>query len=170
MFSITNHRGNANEDLWYHFTPIRTTVFKKTSIDKEVEERERSDIIYGNVIQCSHYGEQCEGSSKNRTTRTSLMVQWLRIYLPVQETQVWFLVGEDPTCCRAAKLTLHRYWTCALEPGSRDSWCPNALEPLLPSLQWEARAPQLEGRACSPQPEKAVCSNQDPAQSRINSK
>ena len=73
MFSITNHRGNANEDLWYHFTPVRTTVFKKTSIGKEVEERERSDIVYGNVIQCSHYGEQCEGSSKNRTTRTSLM-------------------------------------------------------------------------------------------------
>ena len=148
----------------YHFTPVRTTVFKKTNIDKEVEEREHSDIVYGNVIQCSCYGEECEGSSKNRTTRTSLMVQCLRIYLPVQETQVWFLVWEVPTCCRAAELMLHKYWTCALELGSRNSWCPNALEPMLPSLQCEARAPQLEGRACSPQLEK------DPAQPKINSK
>ena len=34
---------------------------------------------------------------------TSLVVQWLRIHLPVQGTQVQSLVREDPTCHRAAK-------------------------------------------------------------------
>jgi len=40
---------------------------------------------------------------KERETRTSLVVQWLRI-LAMQGTQVQFLVGElDPTCLRASK-------------------------------------------------------------------
>ena len=34
---------------------------------------------------------------------TFLVVQWLRIHLPIQGTQVWFLVQEDPTCSGATK-------------------------------------------------------------------
>ena len=34
------------------------------------------------------------GSSKKWMPGISLVVQWLRICLPMQETQVWFLVGE----------------------------------------------------------------------------
>ena len=34
---------------------------------------------------------------------TSLVAQWWRVRLPMQETQVRFLVREDPTCCRAAE-------------------------------------------------------------------
>ena len=33
------------------------------------------------------------------------MVQWLRIRLPRQGTQVRFLAPEDPACCRATELT-----------------------------------------------------------------
>ena len=36
-------------------------------------------------------------SLKNRKVWTSLVVQWLRIHLPVQGTQVQSLVWEDPT-------------------------------------------------------------------------
>ena len=32
---------------------------------------------------------------------TSLVAQWLRIHLPMQQTRVRSLVWEDPTCCRA---------------------------------------------------------------------
>ena len=32
---------------------------------------------------------------------TFLVVQWLRICLPVQGTQIWSLLQEDPTCHRA---------------------------------------------------------------------
>ena len=40
---------------------------------------------------------------------TSLVVQWLRICLPVQGTQVRALVREDPTCRGAAKPLRHNY-------------------------------------------------------------
>ena len=36
---------------------------------------------------------------------TSLVVQWLRICLPMQEMQVWFLIGDqEPSCLGATKL------------------------------------------------------------------
>ena len=40
---------------------------------------------------------------KNNAMGTSLMVQWLRIHLQMQETQVQSLVWEYPTCFRATK-------------------------------------------------------------------
>ena len=40
---------------------------------------------------------------KDRTRRTSLVVQWLRICLPMQGTRVRALVREDPTFCGATK-------------------------------------------------------------------
>ena len=39
----------------------------------------------------------------------SLVAQWLRIYLPMQETRVRALVREDPTCRGAAKPVRHNY-------------------------------------------------------------
>ena len=38
-----------------------------------------------------------------------LVVQWLRIHLPMQGTRVRALVQEDPTCCRATKPVHHNY-------------------------------------------------------------
>ena len=40
---------------------------------------------------------------------TSLAAQWLRIHLPMQETQVPALVREDSTFCRATKPVRHNY-------------------------------------------------------------
>ena len=37
---------------------------------------------------------------------TSLVVQWLRIHLPMQETRVQSLIWEDPTC-RGATTSAH---------------------------------------------------------------
>ena len=76
--------------------------------------------------------------------RTSLVVQWLRIRLPMQGTRVWALVREDPTCCRATKPVRHNYWARALEPTCRNYW---------------ARVPQLLNPARS---------NEDPTQPKIN--
>ena len=39
--------------------------------------------------------------------RTSLVVQWLRICLPIPGTQVWSLVQKDSTYCRATQPTHH---------------------------------------------------------------
>ena len=40
---------------------------------------------------------------------TSLVAQWLRIRLPMQETPVQSLVQEDPTCRGATKPVRHNY-------------------------------------------------------------
>ena len=41
--------------------------------------------------------------------RTSLVVQWLRIYLPIQGILVQPLLWEDTTCSRAVKPVCHNY-------------------------------------------------------------
>ena len=41
--------------------------------------------------------------------RASLVAQWLRICLPMQETRVRALVWEDPTCRGATKPMCHNY-------------------------------------------------------------
>ena len=45
----------------------------------------------------------------------------IRVHLPMQETQVWSLVWEDPTC-GATKPVHHNCSVCALEPGSCNCW------------------------------------------------
>ena len=44
-----------------------------------------------------------------RQPGTSLVVQWLRIRLPMQGTWVRSLVQEDPTCRGATKPVRHNY-------------------------------------------------------------
>ena len=70
--------------------------------------------------------------SKSISTGTSLVVQWLRICLPMQGTQVWALVREDPTCHGATKPVRHNYQACALEPTSHNYWpcLPQLLKPV----------------------------------------
>ena len=46
---------------------------------------------------------------QKQTHRASLVVQWLRICLPMQGTQVRALVREDPTCHGATKPEHHSY-------------------------------------------------------------
>ena len=61
----------------------------------------------------------------------SLVVQWLRICLPMQGTWVRALVRDDPTCCGATKPLHHNYWACALEPTSHNyrACLPQLLKP-----------------------------------------
>ena len=111
---------------------------------------------------------------KNSGWRASLVVQCLRIHLPMQGTQVRSLVREDPTCHGATKPVHHNYWACTLEPVSHNYW---ACVPQLLSLHAatteahapRAHAPQREATAMrsprtttkssphSPQTEKSPC-------------
>ena len=45
-----------------------------------------------------------------RNLRDSLVAQWFRIRLPMQDTRVRALVWEDPTCRGATKPVRHNYW------------------------------------------------------------
>ena len=87
--------------------------------------------------------------------KVTLVVQWIRIHLPVQETCVWSLVQEGPTCHGATKSVLHNYWSLcsraqelqlrsphATAPGVCTPWSPCSA-PEKP-LQREAQVPQLE--------------------------
>ena len=65
--------------------------------------------------------EMREGSEvKKQSQGASLVVQWLRIHLPMQGTWVRALVREDPTCRGATKSVRHNYDACALEPTSHN--------------------------------------------------
>ena len=59
-------------------------------------------VLRGKLIAIQSY-------LKKQETGVSLVVQWLRISLPMQGTQVQALVQEDPTCCRATKPERHNY-------------------------------------------------------------
>ena len=50
-------------------------------------------------------------SSNSSSSRTLLVIQWLRICLPVQRIWVWSLVWEDPMCCRTAGPRCLSYWS-----------------------------------------------------------
>ena len=54
--------------------------------------------------------------------RTSLVVQWIRIHPPMQETQVRSLVWGDVTCHRTTKSVRHSYQAHILEPLSHSYW------------------------------------------------
>ena len=64
--------------------------------------------------------------------RTSLIVQWIRIRLLMQETRVQSLVQEDPTCQRATKPVGHNRWAHAPQPKLHKKMPP----------QCEAHTPQ----------------------------
>ena len=68
-------------------------------------------------------------------TWTSLMVQWLRIYLPMQGTQVRSLVLEDSSCCGTKKSMSCNYWAHTpqqLKPSHARDCAPQQEKP----LQW----------------------------------
>ena len=94
-----------------------------------------------------------------------LVVQWLRVCLPMQGTRVRALGREDPTCSGATKPMRHNYWVCALELTRHNYWarvpqllslCATTTEAHAPRAralqqekppQWEARALQWRPNA-----------------------
>ena len=74
----------------------------------------------------------------------------------MQETWVWSLMWEDPTCLEIAKPAHRNYWVSALEPGSTAPE-PQLLKSVTQSLHSATReattmgSPQLES---SPQGHK----------------
>ena len=50
-----------------------------------------------------------KNKNKKHNVGASLVVQWLRICLPMQGTRVRALVWEDPTCRGATRPVSHNY-------------------------------------------------------------
>ena len=83
-------------------------------------------------------------------TRTSPVVQWIRIHLPIEGTWVQFLTREDSTSHRETNPSCRDYSAYTPEPTSHNYWA-HMLQLLKPrptalqrekSLQWEAHTPQ----------------------------
>ena len=72
-------------------------------------------VVGGNLRNCFSY---------NYLLRTSLMVQWRRIF--PQERQIRSLVQEVSTCHGTTKTVLPCYWDPALEPTRCNSWSLHA--------------------------------------------
>ena len=85
------------------------------------------------------------GFFKKEQNRTFLVVQGLRICLPILGTHVWSHVQEDSTCHGAMKPVCHNYWTRARAPDPQHE----------NRAQWEAPVPQPDSSPSSPPLEKA---------------
>ena len=53
-----------------------------------------------------------------KTDRTSPVVQWVGICLPMQGTRIQSLIWEDSTCCGTTKPQRHNYRAGSLETSS----------------------------------------------------
>ena len=63
----------------------------------------------------------------------------------MQETQVWSLIQEDPTCQGATVCAPHYYWACALEAGSTHRAPPRLPRTTCPRSQlWSKRRAHSE--------------------------
>ena len=62
-------------------------------------------IVYLKIIQCF----MSITPQKMALPGASLVAQWLRICLPMQEARVRALVWEDPTCHGATRPVSHNY-------------------------------------------------------------
>ena len=100
--------------------------------------------------------------SKKLAQGTSLVVQWLKIRLPMQGTQVQSPVREDPICCRATKSMCLNFRARALELVSRDSWSLHSLEPM-PTAREATRLRSLRTMT-----RESLNSDEDPMQSKTN--
>ena len=92
-------------------------------------------------IPCATTKTQHSQIKKKTYEGNSLVVQWLRICLPVQGTQIQSLVCKDSTRCGQTKPLHHNYWARvpATEPMRPTAWTPQDKPP-----QWEAHTPHLE--------------------------
>ena len=106
--------------------------------------------------------------TSQQNNRGSLVAQWKRTCLPMQETGVWSLIWGDPTSNCALCAT--SCWACAPEPGSCTcgAHMPQLLKPAHPracALQ-QGKPRQREAQAW--QRERSLHSNEDPAEPKIN--
>ena len=62
--------------------------------------------------------------SENKIWEASLLAQWWRVHLTMQETWVWSRVREDTTCWGAANPVC----LFSTEPACRNYWSPHTLE------------------------------------------
>ena len=108
---MTNENGNTTfQNLWDAAKGSKREAYSNASLPQEVRQVSKKQPNSHKVIRKRRknkaQNQQKEGDNKNQRG-TSVVVQWLRICLPMQGTWVPALVQEDPTCRRATKPMCH---------------------------------------------------------------
>ena len=108
-------RHNRSHIVWFHLYKI-SKIVKSIEMESKLLVARSLEDEGGYLLMRSGF---LFGLIKWKC-RTSLVVQWLRIRLPMQATRVWALVWEDPTCRGATKPMHRNYWAFTLEPTSHN--------------------------------------------------
>ena len=139
----------------------------------------RKQSIKHPTTECSTVGYQFCGLITRRIIYTtinnsgaSLVLQWVRVHLPMQGTRVRPLVQEDPTCHRATEPVHDNGWACVLEPAgnSCEAHTPGACALQEKPPQWEALTSQGRAAPTHCDYRKPTSSNQDPAEPKRKGK
>ena len=123
--------------------------------------------------RCAEASKPRAALFSNSKPRASLVVQWLRICLPMQGTRVRALVREDPTCRGATKPVpqLLSLRSRAREPRVLKPVC---LEPMLCNkMSHHNKKPAHRNKEQPPahhNQRKPECSNEDPRQPKKHQK
>ena len=103
QFSIISSRKQRRKHSITH--SIDTKILKKI-----LANRSQQHIKKGlHTVTRWNLSQEGKVQSKKEKKRDFPVAQWLRIHLPMQETQVRSLVREDSTCRRATKPMCHSY-------------------------------------------------------------
>ena len=105
----------STSSIWIHIIPSKYRSLRLATDALSNKLRGLNCDTHYHTHTHTHTHTNCK-LSKKQLRGNSLVAQLLRIRLPMQGTQVWALVREDPTCRGATKPVRHNYWPCALEP------------------------------------------------------
>ena len=112
-----NVNPNLNCGIWVMTCQCRFISYKKcTPLAGDGDNRGSCaclGALDGNFCTFLNFAVNLELLLKRIVLGASLVVQWLRVFLPMQGTWVRALVWEDPTCHGATKPVSHNYWACA---------------------------------------------------------
>ena len=95
---------------------LQYTYFCYVSQPTSQRSFQRKAFFNTKIFKNIHSSKTPGDSPGKKMDRTSLVIQWIRTCLLMQETQVWSLVQEELTCQGKTKPLRHNYWACALEP------------------------------------------------------
>ena len=111
-------------DIYWWRTPVDQLLWlSKSCLRSALRNQNAWEWDYrGHSLGSTNLSALLSHAQVNSWRRISLVVQGLRIRLPMQGTRVRALVWEDPTCRGATKSVYHNYWACALEPVSHNYW------------------------------------------------
>ena len=142
-----SHQGSTPSSFLKNLILFMSTSPQQSSDDLEEANSTSSSRNGFWLVWVNHYVTILLAVTVSRVKDwTSLMVQWISICLPMQETQVWSLVQEDSSGWGSTKPMGCNCWAGALGPASLNYWA-RVLQLLRPAHLEPREAQALQGGA-----------------------